>query len=58
MPAQTQRCAIIEFHKKKLKNTQMSALLKLLKMAVWRTIKRFKKLQTVSDMINLEPPAL
>ena len=43
------RTAILELHKKGLKNTKTAKLLKLNRTSVWRTIKRFKELNLSSD---------
>ena len=43
------RSAILELHKKGLKNTEIAKLLKLNRPSVWRTVKRFKELNSSSD---------
>ena len=42
------RIAIIEFHKKGVKNMKIASL-KVPRMTVWRAIKRFKEIGSYSD---------
>ena len=43
------RSAILELYKKGLKNMKIAKLLKLNRTSIWKTVKRFKELNSSSD---------